>query len=366
VAAFAAIESFGTVLEHYFGATASLAWLGVLIMVIMVSLVILLGQFIRRLMMGDGGNEHYHEECADSEFVFTGLTSGLLVSMAIRQTITGTIPPIHGSPMNKTSAEVWSLFVFAWAAECFLFAIVVWRRSEESMEERGYGKFMRHLVRTVVRVTAMLAGWLFMYWGEWVFWSKASSSVAEEDIMVGKTALALTLSFVVFLSFFAITRIRYTYHVQATHAAGGLISSFALLLGLSWESVFCTSIESISFGFEDRPALQIAWEIGLTLFLCAIVIPAWVLYILPKVEEDNIDDCATPVHDKWHAAGAATMFVNRISQDERQIDAPPREPPTDPPLAGMKEAKAQEKGLRPKLERQASARGPPVDECNTA
>merc|ERR1719327_587154 len=63
-----------------------------------------------------------------------------------------------------------------------------------------------------------------------------------------------------------------------------LISTMALLLGLAWEAVFTLAIESISGNYKN-PAEYIYCELGLTFCLCGLVLPAWVMYIIPKVEE---------------------------------------------------------------------------------
>merc|ERR1719161_2118419 len=64
-----------------------------------------------------------------------------------------------------------------------------------------------------------------------------------------------------------------------------LISTMALLLGLAWEAVFTLSIESISGHYAQHPAEYIYCELGMTFILCGIVLPAWVMYFLPKAEE---------------------------------------------------------------------------------
>ncbi|CAK0820619.1 unnamed protein product, partial [Prorocentrum cordatum] len=62
-----------------------------------------------------------------------------------------------------------------------------------------------------------------------------------------------------------------------------LLRVFGLLMGLSWEACFVTAVEDISEGHTKHQRTFIIS--GITLALGLVVVPAWALYILPKVLE---------------------------------------------------------------------------------
>merc|ERR1719207_1949 len=101
--------------------------------------------------------------------------------------------------------------------------------------------------------------------------------------MQARLIMAIAFSVLVFSFIFIFDFI--ADHIEVQSSVRALIGTMALLLGLAWEAVFTLSIESISGHYIEYPAQYIWVELGLTLILCGVVLPAWVMYFLPKAEE---------------------------------------------------------------------------------
>lgn len=179
------------------------------------------------------------------------------------------------------------LFASAIVAELVLLTIVWFRTNEQSMVDRGYSESHRLVYRILMRISSMTAGWLLLFWGTWVFWARVGDELHEEDMMIAKVSMALLFSVVTFASFFVFS---YVEHNTTIGRFGfrGLLSSFALLVGLSWESVANEAFTSVAELYAARPSLEAECDLGMSLFLFILVMPAWVWYVLPKCDDDDV------------------------------------------------------------------------------
>merc|ERR1719399_2047699 len=104
------------------------------------------------------------------------------------------------------------------------------------------------------------------------------------------------------------------------HFSRGLRSlgkAFMLLLGLAWESAFWEGSHAMSAGMEleDKTSRMLA-VIFLSLGFCIIVMPAWIMYVVPHTIEvaegevhvkdydgDDDDDVVLHGTSLWEAMG---------------------------------------------------------------
>merc|ERR1719443_1863675 len=126
----------------------------------------------------------------------------------------------------------------------------------------------------------MSAGWCLLSRGQWLFWSSVGEAMGEADKMQARMIMAICFSALVFSSIFLFDFIADHYVTQS--GLRTLISTMALLLGLAWEAVFTLSIESIAGHYTGHPGQYIWCELGLTFVLCGTVLPAWLMYFVPK------------------------------------------------------------------------------------
>lgn len=283
ITAFAGIEAFGNLWHNSFSGSWQQGFLLIVLAALVIWSLSVLASYLRTGLIPKTKEQQelFSEVCDDAGREYVALILGLLVSMLVRHMITGHLPPIHGSPRNKSQMEIWLLFF--WSVG-FMFALVLYSyMARETLRGSGKAGTKQSLAHLAQNVLSMCGGWCLLSWGQWLFWSSVGESMGETDKMQARMIMAIAFSAVVLSSIFIFDFIADHYATQSGLRA--LISTMALLLGLAWEAVFTLSIESISGHYIEYPAQYIWVELGLTLILCGVVLPAWVMYFLPKAEE---------------------------------------------------------------------------------
>merc|ERR1719160_1379575 len=58
-------------------------------------------------------------------------------------------------------------------------------------------------------------------------------------------------------------------------------NAFVLALGIAWQGAFSEAVAALSHRFDDL-RVRAYMDALMTMILCAVVLPAWVMYMLPK------------------------------------------------------------------------------------
>lgn len=90
------------------------------------------------------------------------------------------------------------------------------------------------------------------------------------------------------LLFFAIDFAADRIHGKVARGLRSLGKAFMLLLGLTWEGAFWEGAHTMSqgMGFDDQTA-RMLMVVVLSLILCAIVMPAWIIHIVPHTFKEE-------------------------------------------------------------------------------
>lgn len=222
----------------------------------------------------------YDDVCVEMENEFAGFVLGLMCTQAIIYSITGTMPPIEGFPFGKTMPEVKSLMGASGGAIITLMLFIIFIR--KVYKDREVSPFMSRAIEIIEMTISMTIGWTLLFAGRWLFWvSTKDEGVGQGDLMSARMVQALAFSFVSFACIFVIDFLADRGALD-TSALRSLMSAMGLLLGLAWEGAFGEAIEGIGRVFEDQPKTHIVIMDTLGLSLCAIVLPAWAMYVLPS------------------------------------------------------------------------------------
>lgn len=119
--------------------------------------------------------------------------------------------------------------------------------------------------------------------------------------------MSLMFTLLVFVAMRIIDRIADTEQADGENGVSKglreLLRVFGLLMGLSWEACFVTAVEDISEGHSQHQRTFIVS--GITLGLGMVVVPAWALYILPKVLEAEEEEARrSEIEEAYNYPGA--------------------------------------------------------------
>merc|ERR1719421_819051 len=180
--------------------------------------------------------------------------------------------------MHKTQWQVGILFFASVILGLLVVGSTVW------LKRAAQKPWVVSTLRLTQSVLSMATGWSLLYWGQWLFWSSVPESVGEAYKMSARMIVAMVFSAMVFVSVFILDYIADREYMEPA-GLRALIATLGMLMGLAWEAVFTLAIDSVSGWFEHTQSKKMLVEVGLTIIMCLLVLPSWVMHILPKIHE---------------------------------------------------------------------------------
>lgn len=142
----------------------------------------------------------------------------------------------------------------------------------------------------------------------------------QTEALTSKIVIALAVSLVSFSIIFVLDAVadQHTAGSEEQRAIAKVILAKGLLIGFSWEGCFATAFHCISHSFGEWVKCT---NLGLSVCLCIVVIPAYRQYILPEMErrlavlhEHNKTDLVEEVDIKkdWRARLQRRMSTGHL------------------------------------------------------
>eukprot|EP00927_Polykrikos_kofoidii_P067467 TRINITY_DN6295_c0_g1_i2.p1 TRINITY_DN6295_c0_g1~~TRINITY_DN6295_c0_g1_i2.p1 ORF type:complete len:679 (+),score=95.37 TRINITY_DN6295_c0_g1_i2:295-2037(+) len=288
VVGFAAIDLFGSILQAPAFSESLATCCVVTGFLILVLVIIYFPMHAVRVRMGE--RQEFIDECGEAEIESFGLCLGLLVSMLIRFSISGYLPPVHGSPRGKSFLMDAKLFGASMLLGVALVLVSIKRSRMPPASNLTLAKTMHALQETI----SMATGWCMLFTGYWVFYSTtADAGIGSGGSMEMRVFMTLVFSAICFLSMLMVDAMADRVDEHFEKGLRALLNSFALLMGLSWEATFAEAVESVGSTFEDIKTRTVV-SVTITVGLCAVVLPAWALYILPCTSDCKEDEKLIP------------------------------------------------------------------------
>mmetsp|Transcript_103 Transcript_103/g.286 ORF Transcript_103/g.286 Transcript_103/m.286 type:complete len:623 (-) Transcript_103:139-2007(-) len=287
IVGFALIEAFGTLqLRSPFIYNPMMSLVAVLLAASMIGVVVSLGSSLRESMLTAPQDKPLKSAYEEAENDYTGLTMGLLASQVIKFLIVGHIAPIHGAPKGKTLSEVMMLA----SAGCGMALVVIGVSAARTFvlndELSGARSRIRRLCDIAERGASMALGWIMLYAGQWAFWTMTGGEgVAGGDDMIAGMLMLVVFGIIGFALIFLVEYLA-DYGIIQRPAMEALINGVGLSLALTWEITVDTSVQCMHMVIPHHGVRFI--DAAVDAFLCGIVIPAQVLYILPRAKESHL------------------------------------------------------------------------------
>eukprot|EP00931_Biecheleriopsis_adriatica_P123534 TRINITY_DN98586_c0_g1_i1.p1 TRINITY_DN98586_c0_g1~~TRINITY_DN98586_c0_g1_i1.p1 ORF type:complete len:644 (-),score=106.84 TRINITY_DN98586_c0_g1_i1:54-1985(-) len=260
-----------------------------------------------------------------TENELTAFALGFLISMCVRFGLVGCAARLHWAPDDTGSVEQMTGLLLCVLLFAVLLIACSWLNRCSRISERQC---------ELIEVTlAMSMGWCMLYLGHWMFWiaSDGNGLIGNGDVMAAKTVVTFfctCFGFAMLLVIdFAADRLPFFEHgLRSTSEA------FVLLLGLSWESTFVKVLEASQKKATDNTQDTLMTVVK-ALVLCFLVVPAWIMYIMPKAylasasdaEEDEdgrvdsehgakVKRAASKLADTYHRAMRASTSEGEVNK----------------------------------------------------
>jgi len=231
-----------------------------------------------------GDNEEYHEVARESQHDGACLCYGLLISMLVRYAIAGHMPPIHGAPQDKSPLQV--LILLAVTVFFGVMVVVIGNCAAAAKRKHRLSKVAEHVIDLAQITSSMTMGWCGLFVGQWFFWAETGGhGVGTGSKMSARMLMAMLFSVLCFAAIRIVDFFADRMPPDTQKGLRQLLSTFGIVMGLTWEACFTEAIGGIAADYEGTAA--VIADIGLTVALSVVVLPAWALYILPKVMEEN-------------------------------------------------------------------------------
>lgn len=287
VIGFAAIDAFGQVQQlGFFSASPIHSFLAVPIACVGLWALCTVSDAARERSLPESNyrsskTELFEELCRESEDEYIGLTLGLLVSLVIRFAIIGKLPPLTGDPMVKKPEDV-----FALTGACFGTGILIILFSSLRFRPnfQGLPPKLDRLCTILMNVLTMTLGWCLLSAAEWGYWCSTSDrGFGLGGKMTARVVVALFMFVFTLVGIYTKLWVSKLFPINWSGLKGAnMVQFFGLLLGLSWKAVFKEALTSVSMRW-DEGTIRTMVDGGLTVALCAFVIPPWTMYIIPRV-----------------------------------------------------------------------------------
>lgn len=251
----------------------------------------------------------WHEECKTTENHAIGICLGLLCSSIVRFAISGSLPPVDGSPRNKTDEQIWQLLGVSLGLGLPVMAMTAMCNALEKHKGKLPG-FVR-AVHAAQELLTQSMGWCLLFCGQWGFWSAThGEGVGLGDKMSARMVCALVTSYVGFVLIYLLDWI--ADRMKSARAGfDAVIRALILGIAISWKAAFKKAVQGISHEFDDATTRTYV-DVGLCLFICSVVVPAWVMYMLPKELAGPV-----PLEKKKPPAAEETHEACADSQEDR-------------------------------------------------
>jgi len=168
VVAFAAIDAFGMIQQFApFRDNPANSFLGMCIAAFMIACMCLSSHITRNWIMTyeDGvikeHEKNWNEQCKHVENQFASICIGLLLSIVVRYSISGSLPAVWGSPRNKTQEQVNTLFGVSLGFAVPVFAMSMTVSSLEN--HRGALPGIVRAAKVAQLILSMSMGWSLVF-----------------------------------------------------------------------------------------------------------------------------------------------------------------------------------------------------------
>jgi len=289
ITGFSAINAFGSVQQTYLSRSPMFA-----LIIVPIGLTCLFVMYhgydiVREKVSLSDDNEideyelKWDEETEDSENDVAGLSLSFLTVQALRFAIGGTLPNVEGLEAHASGTShdfhQWGALLLCGVVFGILDTIAI--KHEVFLGKSG--ERTERLWQIIRNYFTFGSAWCSFYG---VMWAFSHTPLGEQKAML-QVIVALAVSGIAFISVFVMDKVLdHDVFGEDSHTAHHILDEIILatcvLVGFSWEQSFDNAVSVVANSSLKNHMPSAVIKLGMSLFLVAIVFPAWRFFILPK------------------------------------------------------------------------------------
>jgi len=267
---FAAIAAFGNLAQTE--QFRNSPWMTLLIWLMypfIVTLFIIPGKLVQNWLVKSGRlssteNDAWHDQSQDTGTDFISMGLAFIMSMFIRFLVSGKIPSVEEMEDTHSTHEVATLLAIGVGLVGAAGLVAKAAHGKEGMSWD-----------VLSTTTAILGGFCVLFGFHWHFYNSLGNT------LMGRLLIALCISTISI--FWIIISWRLKVNGVSQSALDGAFTAVSLTVGLSWEKCFDKALDDLGDDIGDSGSASKTW---IMVALVLIVFPAWMVYMLPKNDEE--------------------------------------------------------------------------------
>mmetsp|Transcript_23279 Transcript_23279/g.42079 ORF Transcript_23279/g.42079 Transcript_23279/m.42079 type:complete len:518 (+) Transcript_23279:54-1607(+) len=299
----------------------------ILTLVLMNAAAVIRGKLSRRL--SEEGRDRYEENMIDAENDMGCLAISFLSVMVIMYAITG--EPCSGElgMAEHPQSLTWAMFGSGVVFGCSTFIAV---KIHLALGQNS--ALSKRIIAISLVFCGMSMAWSLLFFGWW--------EIVDSNLVSGKNTLVELMILAVASSFFCGAVLVVASMAMARWAPGSaaietsmtaVVKGLGLQMAFTWEQCFDVAVEDIADQFED--GMEMAFKSIASLAISIFVLPAFVLYIIPRImkqeeklgaEFEEAEDAAAEKVTERELEAAEKAAVEQASPPEEEVSRERAEP----------------------------------------
>lgn len=215
-------------------------------------------------------DDGFMDKTDDLENDFGAMAFSVVFTMFMRFMLTGHHPVDDETEFDHTREQRTAMFFYAIA--CVIVAGFVVSFCSKKAADPSSTYAIKRVMNFITTVATMNVAWAWLYWGEWEFFE----ALYPGEAIKGRVMFAITMSLIGGLGLIGLSKMSASKGAKQSEKKVAL-TALSLVIAWSWELCFDAAVEDMCEGV----AHPVGWKVAATLFLAAIIIPVYAIYMKP-------------------------------------------------------------------------------------
>jgi len=290
---FAAIGAYGTLAESpRFHESQWMTLVVIVIYIVTIPVLVaptsLLGRWVK--------HDALHEQCKETGLDFFAMGLSFLISMFFRGWIKiGRTGTAAGELAVGTGSKPHEVGIMIAVGVLFVLTAGLFHYIHQRFRSKSSPK-MAETFHVFATIAAMTGAWCWFEAANWVSLSNLAPNAGgpgegrrllsmPEGVFMAKLMVAAFFTLVFVLAIYLFAWLIHRGGNETRTLLKGSMTAVALVVALSWEHLFDTAIEEVA-GIADSEEGKQWLKVLMSFLLVLVVLPAWMVYILPKHNDE--------------------------------------------------------------------------------